>query len=89
MELLDKLDQAKKNVATYGVDSSGSVSEEIMKFGMKVEQVEDLNRMADRMFQFLAKAMSRIGQSSSQVDMFYNSQVELVRIAILCSFVLS
>ena len=60
-----------------------------MKFGMKVEQVEDLNRMADRMFQFLAKAMSRIGQSSLQVDMFYNSQVELVRIAILCSFVLS
>lgn len=78
LELLDKLDQAKKNVATYGVDSSGSVSDEIKKFGMKDEQVEDLNSMADRMFQFLAKAMARIGQSSSQVDIFYNSQLYLL-----------
>merc|ERR1719318_1708056 len=30
------------------------------------------------MFQFLAKAMARIGQSSSQVDIFYNSQLYLL-----------
>lgn len=78
LELLVKLDQAKTNVATYGVDSSGSVSDEIKKFGMKDEQVEDLNSMADRMFQFLAKAMARIGQSSTQVDIFYNSQLYLL-----------
>jgi len=78
LDLLDKLDQAKKNVPTYGVDTSESVSEEIKNFGIKDEQVEDLNKMADRMFQFLAKAMARIGQSSSQVDIFYNSQLYLL-----------
>jgi len=78
LELLGRLDQAKKNVPTYGVDTSESVSEEIKNFGIKVEQVEDLNKMADRMFQFLVKAMARIGQSSSQVDIFYNSQLYLL-----------
>jgi len=78
LDLLEKLDQAKKNVPTYDVDTSESVSEEIKNFGIKDEQVEDLNKMADRMFQFLAKAMARIGQSSSQVDIFYNSQLYLL-----------
>jgi len=78
LDLLDKLNQAKKNVAKYGVESSEPVSEEIKNFGIKDEQVDDLNRMADRMFQFLAKAMARIGQSSSQVDIFYNSQLYLL-----------